>query len=362
MPASQQHNEMSRDQVASLSTQELPLKLLDNAAVSCQDSRLDVNTSLSILIDVPQAHINSTGQKSQVNCKQLSILTGAVDEVQENEKCSLNSNKNLNSQKYLSSRPPNEKVLNQNSVTNQSSGFSTYELDNSLSINDGKESIELMISSLTSTGNTDELATIRKNNNHVHKNKEVGNVQETDTTFFNSSNSKENIQREISPGAIVNSSADFKSLKEPTRNSSKTFLNLQSTPKIETTIQRQENFHDISKIEPTPVRKKCAPISNPSVTSMASNNTKINNQKENIKPTIILNDKTINNYNSNPTVYIKKGTMPSSQRENSKSINNKSLLSNSCIHTVNTNSANHSPMRNQQAPFGSRSKPLLTGI
>ena len=81
-----------------------------------------------------------------------------------------------------------------------------------------------------------------------------------------------------------------------------------------------------------------------------------------IKPKIIVSNKEINSYNSNPTVVIRRSAMPYGQSENSKTIKSTIAQENNSINTVNTKGTKFIPIRNHQFSSLIRSPPLRQGI
>jgi hypothetical protein len=255
-------------------------------------------------------------------------------------------------------------------------------------MNDGNESIELMINSLSSVTNADEKQNNKKKNAHIHRTKDICKLYESDISF-NDTNLKDITQY----GKLLENTPNVLNSIEPTaveKLSTSTTKGVSKCPnksKCVSDIIDCQHFHDIREIEPTLSRLKPTPCNNPLVlfTDCDKRNDFLDKQplkvreprakkefKEqqetidqsvgNIKPKIIISNKEINSCNSNPTVLIKRSAMPNGQRENSKTINNTTPSENNSIKAVNTKGTKFIPIRNQQSSSMIRSQPLRPGI
>ena len=238
-----------------------PTTLENGAVISYQSMKLNVQTPISLIIGASQNHNNSTEDKSHMNCEEQPILTANVDRAQENNVCSSNSDKNLKSQQCLPLLAPIGNIVDKKSTTKENNVFSFYDLGNSITINDGNESIELMINSLTSVTNADE---IQNNNKNLHRTKDICNINESDTSF-NDTSPKDNAQY----GKLIENIPNMLNPVEPTvveklatSKNNKGGSKYHNKSKCDADIN---DCQDINEMEPTRSRRKPTPCNNPLV-------------------------------------------------------------------------------------------------
>ena len=140
MPASNEQTDRSCEHIASLSKSQLCLEIKDECAVCFHNLDGGVKSQVSNLIEACENHVNSKENHGQVPPEGQSV--SKITELG-NTCLSSNHTRKLKSSKYtlfssLSDKHNNLKVFNDNNVLNVNDN---NELDTSLKLNDGKESI-----------------------------------------------------------------------------------------------------------------------------------------------------------------------------------------------------------------------------
>ena len=257
MPVSQIQNDISSEKVPSVLTSDISPHLLENGAPSSYlNVKVNRDNPITLLNDSYKGNINTTEVRSQGHSEtQAGSFTGNVDVNQQNMGASLNDGKNWNAEKCSSPRGTLEKAINQKITTNESRVMSNYDLNNSLTLNDGRESIELMVS-LGSAGNTDEASSCNnKNNTNLPREKNAENHKDINSSFDNI-NSKLIVPREASnedTSSIVEAGESGTDIKSD-ENSYKILIKLPSKSKNKN--NNSDDFHDISRIEETPEKRQ----------------------------------------------------------------------------------------------------------
>ena len=384
MPTSKDQTDMSCDKRTTSSTPQLSSKLVDS---SCHypSSKENVRNPISFLIDASQNHINSTAKSTHVSCEGQPLLTVTVDQPQGNKVCSSNPNQHLNTHKYLSSSTPSGKALNLK-ATNENNVGNNYGLNNSLRLNDGKESIELMISSLCSAENTEETK-INESSIQLEKSMNCETVCEKDTPF-NTVVLKPIVEFELSPEATQNALKCLKH-KEPTGTTKKIvsmlsnkFKNSSTPPKskmsnlneMECTAENQ-----VSELQPIPsatsstLAAACDRGSDRQPLAVQALNIKKQITKsqdthdqhmENSNQKILVNNKPINSYNAQRTGNTNKSTMRLNTLRQLGSIDSRNTYNSPAINSGNTVSAKNTntiPIRNEQLHLLNISHPSRSG-
>ena len=380
MPVSKMDNDASCNVASMVTTQ----NSMDNGVTFPSIVKSHGKNSIPFIIDASQNHINSTDERSLGRIEGQDTLVETVDQDHQNRICTSNLTKNnAHESSFLSPKT----IKNQNhSQANENSCLSTYGLNSSMTLNDGKESIELMVNSLSSVGNHEE---IQINNNIVSMS---GKEHETDTSFITHNEQVEKRSENI-PQSLELDTRHFdenpitKSTNEEASTRASERKKWDNASKPDT-----DNFHSINDIELTPSRRASC-NSNQSISSFNSNKGNITkplldnpeltckkeaskvketneHRKQSITPKIIISNKSINSctlhakQSKSPATTQNKLIAPGNPTIMKKSVTNvrRSLPINNTASGVTTTTINAAPLRNHQAPLIKKSPLLKSGI
>lgn len=380
MPVSKMDNDASCNVASMVTTQ----NSMDNGVTFPSIVKSHGKNSIPFIIDASQNHFNSTDERSLGRIEGQDTLVETVDQDHQNRICTSNLTKNnAHESSFLSPKT----IKNQNhSQANENSCLSTYGLNSSMTLNDGKESIELMVNSLSSVGNHEE---IQINNNIVSMS---GKEHETDTSFITHNEQVEKRSENI-PQSLELDTRHFdenpitKSTNEEASTRASERKKWDNASKPDT-----DNFHSINDIELTPSRRASC-NSNQSISSFNSNKGNITkplldnpeltckkeaskvketneHRKQSITPKIIISNKSINSctlhakQSKSPATTQNKLIAPGNPTIMKKSVTNvrRSLPINNTASGVTTTTINAAPLRNHQAPLIKKSPLLKSGI
>ena len=256
MPVSKMDNDISCDVAAIVTTSQLPPNC-DKGGAFPSNVNSHGKTSVPFLIDGSSNHSNYTEEKSQVCSERQRILGESVDQDHHNKICS----SGLDLKNALLSP---KAIQNQNAAPpNENSCLST---NNSMTLNDGKESIELMVNSLSSVGNHEEV----QMNNNGRISLLSGKEHETDTSFIKLN---EKVRYDEAPSTDIpqNLEIDNRRIIEKSQSTNKEASSSTNKSKYEPkSIPDSDSFHDINKIDATHTRRSSSQ-SNQSISSLNSN-------------------------------------------------------------------------------------------
>ena len=382
MPVSKMDNDASCNVVSMVTTQ----NSIDNGVTFPSIVKSHGKNSIPFIIDASQNHINSIDERSVGRIEGQDNLGETVDQDRQNRICTSNLTKSKAPESsFLSPKT----IKNQNhSQANENSCLSTYGLNSSMTLNDGKESIELMVNSLSSVGNHEEIQ-INNNNGIVSMS---GKEHETDTSFSTNDEKVEKPSEHI-PQSLELDTRHFvenpitKSTNEEASIRASEMKKWDNASKPDT-----DNFHNINEIELTPSRRASC-NSNQSISSFNSNKGNITKpllddpestckkevskdketneyRKQSITPKIIISNKSINScthhakQSKSPATTQNKLIAPGNPTIMKKSVTNvrRSLPINNTASGVTTTTINAAPLRNHQAPLIKKSPLLKSGI
>ena len=386
MPVSNMDNDVSCNEASIVTTSQNFRNSLDNGDTFATNVKSHGKIPFLSLTNDSQSHINFDDENAQVRCEGQIVQEESVDHNHQNSLFSTSVTKN----KAVENSFLSPKVISNQTYApaNENSCLSTYGLNNSMTLNDGKESIELMVNSLSSIGNHEDAQI----NNNGCINIDSDNGHETDTSFNklneNIEAPSEEIPKRLKPDTRQR-------VENPINNSTnKEVLSSSNKEKIEHASKPDaDNFHDINEIEATPARRSSS-HSNQSISSFNSNKDAINKplldtskptqkeeiekqsnepRKESITPKIIISNKTINSCmlhskkSNTPSISQNKIVLPSNQKmvhSTNKSVSKfpSSRLNKNTTSGVTTPTINAPPMRNHQAPLSNKTFLFKSGI